>query len=120
MCGFARPVIRQVSGGSCLVVAWIAATLAGTLYLVGPEHLGGLGDLAAKIDAAVKESGKTPMEVADSVCIIAFMCFITESIFQVLKSYDGKLVQIPGLPPMYDHDFFPQEVSGCCRFCRRP
>jgi hypothetical protein len=74
MCGFARPVIQQVSDGNCSVVAWIAATLAGTLYLVGPEHLGGLGDLAAKINVAVKETGKTPMEVADSACTVALIC----------------------------------------------
>jgi hypothetical protein len=34
---------------------------------------------------------------------------------QVYKSFEGKVIRIPGLPPMYDYDMFPQEV---CEFVR--
>ena len=25
---------------------------------------------------------------------------------------DGKIVRLPGMPPMYDHEYFPQDVSS--------
>lgn len=37
------------------------------MLILGPEHLGGHGDLAAKIELAARKSGKSPAEVADSV-----------------------------------------------------
>jgi hypothetical protein len=67
MNGFAIPVIKETSGGACPIVSWFSAPMSSLMLVVGPEHLGGTGDLAAKIEAAAQESGKTPLEVADSV-----------------------------------------------------
>jgi hypothetical protein len=72
MCTFALPAIKDISNGQCPVIAWLSASLSYYLHLLGPEHLGGQGDLAAKIEVAAKESGKTPKEVANSVRLIIF------------------------------------------------
>jgi hypothetical protein len=37
-------------------------------------------------------------------------------IFQVFYKYDGNPHHIPGVPPMYDYDFFPQEVHLPVRY----
>lgn len=29
----------------------------------------------------------------------------------MLQDTDGTIVNLPGLPPMYDYEFFPQDVS---------
>lgn len=73
MCGFAVPVIKEVSAGTCPIMAWFGAPISSCMNFMGPEHLGGYGDLRAKIEAAAEESGKTPAEVADSVCTL-FIC----------------------------------------------
>jgi hypothetical protein len=66
---FALPVIKEASAGQCPVIGWFTAPLSHALELMGPEHLGGHGDLGAKITAAAAQNGKTPMEVADSVSV---------------------------------------------------
>jgi hypothetical protein len=68
--------------------------MSGVLYIAGPEELGGYGDLAAKLDAAVKATGKTVAEIGDTV----------------YGKAEGKVVKIPGVPDMYDYEYFPQEV----------
>lgn len=72
MCTFALPAIKDISSGQCPVIAWLSASLSYYLYLLGPEHLGGQGDLAAKIEVAVKDSGKAPKEVANAVRLSIF------------------------------------------------
>jgi hypothetical protein len=67
MCGFALPVIKDVSAGACPVIAWYSAPVSHGLDVLGPEHLGGHGNLAAKIKDTAKREGKAPAEVADSV-----------------------------------------------------
>jgi hypothetical protein len=65
------------------------------LHISGPEELGGYGDMAGKLAAAVKATGKTIVEVADSV-------FLTAA---------GDITRVPGIPELYDYEYFPQEVS---------
>jgi hypothetical protein len=67
MCGFAVSVIKEVSAGACPIMAWFGAPISSCLNFMGPEHMGGYGDLRAKIETAAKESGRTPIEVADLV-----------------------------------------------------
>jgi hypothetical protein len=93
-CAYAIPSIKSVSGGACGVYAWVSSTLATFLRYSGPEELGGFGDLAAKLDAAAAAQGKTVPEVADSV----------------FRQVGGGVIKLPGVPEMYDYEFFPQEV----------
>jgi hypothetical protein len=76
------------------VYAWVSSTLATFLRYSGPEELGGFGDLAAKLDAAAAAQGKTVPEVADSI----------------FRQVGGGIIKLPGIPEMYDYEFFPQEV----------
>jgi hypothetical protein len=64
---FAMPMIKETSDGACPIVAWFSSTMSSLMLVAGPEHLGGMGDLAAKIEAAAQQAGKSPLEVADSV-----------------------------------------------------
>jgi hypothetical protein len=114
MCTLALPAIKNISGGQCPVISWVSAALSYCLLLLGPEHLGGHGDLATKIELAARESGKSPAEVADSVgdmhVLTVKQVLIMNSI-QVLKSFEGKVMHTPGMPPIYDYDLYPQDVS---------
>ena len=40
---------------------------AETIHICGPESLGGLGNIAAKVDAIVKRTGKSSKEAGDMV-----------------------------------------------------
>jgi hypothetical protein len=68
--------------------------MSSVLYLVGPEEMGGHGDLGAKLEAAVKATGKPLPEIADSV----------------YERLEGKVAKVPGVPDLYDYEYFPQEV----------
>ncbi|GJJ12806.1 hypothetical protein Clacol_007051 [Clathrus columnatus] len=72
----------------------IALSLAGTsatIRLTGPEELGGIGDIATKVELIAKETGKTVDEVYST----------TE--FYVQE--EGKVINLIGLPPIYDYEF---------------
>lgn len=52
--GLLEPV-RSITNSKAKIYAWQSASAIGTVALFGPEHLGGLGDLAAKLDAMTQE-----------------------------------------------------------------
>jgi hypothetical protein len=92
-------MIKQVSENACPAYGWVSSSLATFLRFSGPEALGGFGDLAAKIDAAAAAEtaqGKTLAQIADGVW----------------KQTSGSVVKLPGIPDMYDYEFFPQEVRA--------
>ncbi|KAF8908227.1 hypothetical protein CPB84DRAFT_213525 [Gymnopilus junonius] len=98
---------REITGNSVPVMAWITGHASSIIRLFGPESLGGLGDLGAKIDAEAARLRVTPEEIGD----------------KIFTRTDGKVVKIRGLPPMYDYEFFPQKavfegsVSSILRGC---
>ncbi|KAF8204107.1 UDP-Glycosyltransferase/glycogen phosphorylase [Pholiota molesta] len=77
---------REVSGNTIPIVAFLSSTAASTIRLCGPQEIGGLGDLDAQIQAEVERTGEPDDEVGEK----------------------GKLINIAGIPPMYDYEFFPQ------------
>jgi hypothetical protein len=88
-------MIKQVSDNACPAFGWVSSSLATFIRFSGPEDLGGFGDLAAKITAAVEtQPDKTLAQVADSVW----------------KQTSGNVIKLPGMPDLYDYEFFPQEV----------
>ncbi|KAJ7746615.1 UDP-Glycosyltransferase/glycogen phosphorylase [Mycena metata] len=85
---------RALSGASVSIMAWVTGGASAILRLFGPESLGGLGDFGARIDAEAQRSGENPGEIGD----------------RVFKHTEGKVINVPGLPPMYDWEFFPQKL----------
>jgi hypothetical protein len=71
--------------------------MSSVLHMIGPEEMGGLGDWGAKLEAAAKATGKTTVELAESF----------------YEWMEGKVVKTPGVPDLYDYEYFPQEVRHC-------
>jgi hypothetical protein len=61
---------RAISGHSVPIIACMAAGAAAIIRLFGPESIGGVGDMGAKIDAEVARTGLSVNEVGHKVCIL--------------------------------------------------
>ncbi|KAI5115708.1 hypothetical protein M0805_003487, partial [Coniferiporia weirii] len=86
--------IRSVSGTSVPIYAWQTAAVCAGLFLSGPERYGGKGDMAAKIAAITAEDEETIEKEK-------------EKIYHRIKE---ELLELPGIPPMYDYEFAPQAL----------
>ncbi|OCB90742.1 UDP-Glycosyltransferase/glycogen phosphorylase [Sanghuangporus baumii] len=86
--------IRSISGIEVPVYAWQSGAATAVLYLFGPENLGGNGDLAEKINKIAAESPDIQ----------------EKEIEKIYRSINQKLVELPGLPPMYDYEHIPQTL----------
>lgn len=60
-------VIRKLSGKSTKIFSWMSGGTNAMFYLFGPENLGGRGNIAAKVDAEVKRTGRPFAEVVVEV-----------------------------------------------------
>ncbi|KAI5117421.1 hypothetical protein M0805_004052 [Coniferiporia weirii] len=87
--------VRSVSGTSVPIYAWQSGAVGGGLFLFGPERYGGKGDMAAKIAAITAEDEETRK--------------IEEE--KIYRGIRDELVELPGIPPMYDYEFSPQITS---------
>ncbi|KAJ6612282.1 hypothetical protein B0H10DRAFT_2223288 [Mycena sp. CBHHK59/15] len=85
---------RALSGHSVPIIAWVTGGASTTIRLFGPESLGGVGNFSARIDTEAERTGKSAEEIGD----------------EIFRYTDGTVVNIPGLPPMYDYEFFPQKL----------
>ena len=103
---------RAISGYSVPIIACVAAGAGAILRLFGPEYMGGVGDFGAKIDAETARTGLSDGEIGPKVHISMSYFYSDQPILhpQIYCHAEGKLVQIPGLPAMYDYEFFPQKV----------
>ncbi|PAV19566.1 UDP-Glycosyltransferase glycogen phosphorylase [Pyrrhoderma noxium] len=86
---------RSISGKNVPIYAWQTAAAAAILYIFGPERLGGLGDLVEKLEKIEAEDE----EARD------------KEILRLFRRDSGKLINTPGLPPMYDHELTPQIMA---------
>ncbi|KAJ6577343.1 UDP-Glycosyltransferase/glycogen phosphorylase [Mycena capillaripes] len=85
---------RALSGTSVPIIAWVTGGASTIIRLFGPESMGGLGNFGAKIDAEAERTGKNPVQIGDAI----------------FRHTEGAVINIPGLPPMYDYEFFPQKL----------
>ncbi|KDR73124.1 hypothetical protein GALMADRAFT_158263 [Galerina marginata CBS 339.88] len=85
---------RAITGHSVPIMAWITGHTSSIIRMFGPESLGGRGDIGAKIDAEVTRTGASPEDVSEKIYNLT----------------DGTLVKVPGLPTMYDYEYFPQNL----------
>ncbi|KAJ6550059.1 hypothetical protein B0H19DRAFT_1160311 [Mycena capillaripes] len=83
---------RSITGTIIPIFTFVAGNAASLVRLFGPEWMDGKGDLGAKIDAESLRVGKSVEEVGD----------------QMFRHTDGTLINIPGIPAMYDYECFPQ------------
>ena len=70
---FALPQLkatRAVSGHSVPIISCVAAGAGAIIRLYGPEYIGGLGDIDAKIDAEVARTGLSVDEIGPKVRIL--------------------------------------------------
>ncbi|KAI0674842.1 UDP-Glycosyltransferase/glycogen phosphorylase [Trametes maxima] len=85
--------VKELSGDSVQVFAWMPGSTYNIFHLFGPEKLGGRGAIRIKVEQEAKRSGR-PFE---------------EVVWDVAYTPKGEVVQIPALPPMYDYEHFPQD-----------
>ncbi|KAI0631464.1 UDP-Glycosyltransferase/glycogen phosphorylase [Trametes polyzona] len=85
--------IREISGNSVKIFTWTCVATYATFHMFGPEKLGGRGHVLPKIEAEVKRTGRPFAEVCKELAL----------------EPKGKVVKVPGLPPMYDYEYFPQD-----------
>ena len=104
---------RAVSGRSVPIIACLAVGAGAFIRVFGPESMGGRGDFNAKMDAEVALTGLSEAEIGRKVNISYYTSRWPKrfSDSKILRHTEGKLIRIPGLPVMYDHEFFPQKVQ---------
>ena len=102
---------RAVSGRSVPIIVFVAAGSGAIIRAFGPESIGGAGDIGAKIDAEVARTGLSADEIGPKVQFSYHASRrLSHLIFKILRHTEAKLIRIPGLPLMYDYEFFPQKV----------
>ena len=103
---------RAVSGRSVPIIGCLAICAGALIRVFGPESIGGRGDFNAKMDAEVALTGLSEAEIGRKVIISYYTSRWTKRFWylKIIRHTEGKLIRIPGLPAMYDHEFFPQKV----------
>ncbi|KAF7342294.1 Glycosyltransferase family 1 protein [Mycena venus] len=92
---FALPQLhatRSVSGTSTPIFMFVAGNAGALIRMFCPESMGGQGELGAKIDAEALRVGKPVDEIGD----------------ELFTRTDSSVLNIPGIPAMYDYEAFPQ------------
>ncbi|THG97535.1 hypothetical protein EW026_g4483 [Hermanssonia centrifuga] len=79
------------------VFTWYPGSVAAALFMFGPAGPNKGGDLSKEIEEETARSGKSIVEAA-------------EEYFFGKHGIKGEIIRIPGLPPMYDYEFYPQDV----------
>lgn len=102
--------VRSISGSTVPIYAWQTGAVPAMLYYFGPESMGGGGDLADKISKIESDDDenrdKEIEKVGDPLCCF----FLTLTGRKIYSRLDGNIVKMPGIPPMYDYEYFPQIV----------
>ncbi|KAH9851322.1 UDP-Glycosyltransferase/glycogen phosphorylase [Lenzites betulinus] len=93
----AKPIhaIRELSGNSIKIYAWVSASTYVLFHPFGPTQCGGRGSLIKKIEDEAHRTGRPIEEVA------AEEAFLPK----------GEIVDVPALPLMYDYEYHPQELA---------
>ncbi|KAF5368679.1 hypothetical protein D9757_010227 [Collybiopsis confluens] len=94
---YAIDAIRSIAGSACPVFSWMTAPAGSALRLCGPEEYGGGGDMSIKIEQEVARTGRNATELA-------------RELFDQLIT--GQVIEVPGVPPMYDYEWHPQEIES--------
>ncbi|OCH85798.1 UDP-Glycosyltransferase/glycogen phosphorylase [Obba rivulosa] len=85
--------IRE-AGHNAKIFAWYSGAASSIFFLWGPVHWGGKGDITDMVEAEARRTGQPLVQVADKLLLAA----------------NGSVIRVPGLPPMYDYEYYPQIV----------
>lgn len=86
--------LREIRGMSQIpILCWNPTAISPLLRLLGPEYLCGIGDIEAR---AVVLSEKTGMSVEKAE-------------MEIFQPHAGEVLRSPGLPPMFDYEYYPQK-----------
>lgn len=87
--------IRMVRTPGVRILSFFSCGASSVFHHHGPPNLGGKPDLRPQIYEETHRTGEFLEDVAN----------------KMMLSTDGSLVQVPGLPPMYDYEYNPQTVG---------
>lgn len=104
--------IRSVMGNSVPVYVWQPASAAGIMFRFGPEAYGGNGDLSEKIKTISADDEQTLNEEAEKARSYVLTFARNLMLPQIYNRSKKELISIPGIPPMYDYEFSPQQASA--------
>ncbi|KAK7033305.1 glycosyltransferase family 1 protein [Favolaschia claudopus] len=79
---------RSLSGTTIPIFTFMCGPSAAHISMFGPEAIGGRAELFGRIEDEAKRVGKPAEEVADAIW----------------NHTEGKVISIPGVPPMYDYE----------------
>ncbi|KAI0760274.1 UDP-Glycosyltransferase/glycogen phosphorylase [Fomes fomentarius] len=85
--------IKAISGDTVKVYGWYPGLTYGLINLFGPESYGGRGNLRLKAEEKARLTGRPYEEVA----------------IELTVTPSGDVVCLPGIPPMYDYEHWPQD-----------
>lgn len=88
---------RKLTGYSVPIIAWLPCSASLFIHVWGPERLGGYGDFGAKVDAEAALTGRPSADIAEE--------------FYRPPLDTSTVFRVPGLPPMYHHEFQPQKIN---------
>jgi hypothetical protein len=98
------------------IIAWVTGGASSIIRLFGPESMGGLGDFGGRIDAEAQRTGEDPLVIGDKARVYYVFGYDGSDALQIFRHTDGSVINISGLPPMYDYEFFPQKVQFTATF----
>ncbi|KAF9554030.1 UDP-Glycosyltransferase/glycogen phosphorylase [Agrocybe pediades] len=87
--------MKGISGDKIPIFNFITGHAASNIRMFGPEVLGGSGNLSAKMEAMSERLG-IPIEAPG------------EKLYRATLGTSGTIVKLPGVPEMYDYEFYPQ------------
>lgn len=105
--------VKTLSGDTVKVHVWCSGLTAAMFHLFGPEEFGGKGNVRARAEEEARQTGASS---ADIILRVRFPFAIAvyqrpNNSFQEYVGTTGEVVRVPGMPPMYDYEYYPQPVS---------
>ena len=94
------------------IFSWSPGLTYIILRLFGPESLGGKGDVRAKAEEEARLTGQSCGEVVMKVELRH--CDGSAPVLNLPQTAfvpRDEVVRLPGMPPMYDYEYYPQDVS---------
>ncbi|KAH9476237.1 UDP-glycosyltransferase 84A1 [Psilocybe cubensis] len=88
---------RAITGNSVPIISWFTGHVATGIRFWGPKTLGGYGDIEKQVDEEAARTGRSPKEISDEL-------------YNFPKRANGEIVRVPGVPEMYDWEYFPQNL----------
>ncbi|KZT67341.1 glycosyltransferase family 1 protein [Daedalea quercina L-15889] len=88
--------IRRISRKHVKVYVWFAGASSAIFRMYCPERIGGIGDLPSKSEHLARRTGVSVERAAGEVALGNSAC----------------LINVPGLPPIYDYEVQPQRLMG--------